>query len=166
MVTSWSSGNIAHFWWNKKPISYTTPQKRATVGAMSILAENKVVDDEWKSLLSIGNFANQLFGAPFKGIQDSHEFWIPHRGFQIPRYWIPVFSQWHLDSGFKSLEGLRIPWAVFWIPKPNARSRIPRANFPRFWIPQAQISWILESGFHYMRQNYFGRRDWQDNPPN
>ena len=41
---------------------------------MSILAKNKVVDDEWKSLLSIGNFANQLIGAPFKGIQDSHEF--------------------------------------------------------------------------------------------
>ena len=126
MVTSWSSGNIAHFWWNKKPISYTTPQKRATVGAMSILAENNVVDDEWKSLLSIGNFANQLFGAPFKGIQDSHEFWIPHRGFQIPRYWIPVFSQWHLDSGFKSLEGLRIPWAVFWIPKPKIPDSISK----------------------------------------
>ena len=119
MVTSWSSGNIAHFWWNKKLISYTTPQKRATVGAMSILAKNKVVDDEWKSLLSIGNFANQLFGAPFKGIQDSHEFWIPRRGFQIPRYWIPVFSQWHLDSGFKSLEGFGIPWAIFWIQKPK-----------------------------------------------
>ena len=160
MVTSWSSGNIAHFWWNKKLISYTTPQKRATVGAMSILAKNKVVDDEWKSLLSIGNFANQLFGAPFKGIQDSHEFWIPRRGFQIPRYWIPVFSQLHLDSGFKSLE----EFLYFGFQSPG--SRIPQANFPRFWIPQEQMSWIPEPCFPYMEQNYFRRRDWQDNPPN
>ena len=27
--------------------------------------------------------------------------------------------QWKLDSGFRSLVGFRIPWAVFWIPKPR-----------------------------------------------
>ena len=142
MVTAWSSGNIAHFWWNKKLISYTTPQKRATVGAMSILAKNKVVDDEWKSLLSIGNFANQLFGAPFKGIQDSHEFWIPRCGFQIPRNWIPVFSQWHLDSGFKSLEEFRIPWTIFRIPKP----RIPDSTGKFSQILDSTRTNVLDSG--------------------
>ena len=34
-------------------------------------------------------------------------------------YWIPVFVSGSLDSGFRSLVGFRIPWAVFWIPKPR-----------------------------------------------
>ena len=29
--------------------------------------------------------------SPCKGIQDSLGFWIPRRGFQIPRWWISVF---------------------------------------------------------------------------
>ena len=44
-------------------------------------------------------------------------------------------GQWNLDSGFQSLVGFRIPWAVF---------RIPLAVFR---IPQAKISHIPESGF-------------------
>ena len=40
--------------------------------------------------------------------------WIPDS-----RYWI--LYRWNLDSGFQSLVGFRIPWAVFRIPK----SRIP-----------------------------------------
>ena len=40
--------------------------------------------------------------------------WIPDS-----RYWI--LDRWNLDSGFQSLVELRIPWAVFRIPK----SRIP-----------------------------------------
>ena len=37
--------------------------------------------------------------ATCKGIQDSLGFWIPRRGLQIPRYWIPVFGSgtWILD---------------------------------------------------------------------
>ena len=27
--------------------------------------------------------------------------------------------RWNLDSRFQSLVGFRIPWTVFWIPKPN-----------------------------------------------
>ena len=34
-------------------------------------------------------------------------------------YWIPVYVSGSLDSGFRSLVGFRIPWAVFWIPKPR-----------------------------------------------
>ena len=46
-------------------------------------------------------------------------------------------SEFHaVDSGFQSLVGFWIPWAVFRNPKPRIR------------IPQAKISWIPESGFH------------------
>ena len=45
--------------------------------------------------------------ASCKGIQDSLGFCIPCRGFRIPA------------TGFQSLVGFRIPWAVFWIPKPR-----------------------------------------------
>ena len=45
--------------------------------------------------------------ASCKGIQDSLGFWIPCRGFRIP------------VTGFQSLVGFRILWAVFWIPKPR-----------------------------------------------
>jgi len=58
--------------------------------------------------------------------------------------------QWNLDSGFQSLVGIRIPWNVFWIPKP----RIPNSTsqiFPVFWIPQSKISQILESWLPYSR---------------
>ena len=34
--------------------------------------------------------------------------------------------QWNLDSGYQSLVGFRIPWAVFQIPKP----RIPDSISP------------------------------------
>ena len=56
--------------------------------------------------------------------------------------------QWNLDSGFQSLVGFQIPWAVFRIPK----SRIPdstRKNFPGFRISQAKLSRIPESGIRY-----------------
>ena len=53
--------------------------------------------------------------------------------------------QWKLDSGFLELySGFQ-----------NPGFRIPQANFPRFWIPQAKISCIPESGFPYIRRKDF-----------
>ena len=59
---------------------------------------------------------------PRKGIQDSLEFWIPHRVFRI-------LGRWTLDSEFQSLVGFQIPWAVMRITK--HRMRIPRAKLSR-----------------------------------
>ena len=48
----------------------------------------------------------------------------------------PSLSQWNLESGFQSLVGFRIPWAVFRIPKPRIPDSTSR-NFPgsRIRIP-------------------------------
>ena len=51
---------------------------------------------------------------------------------------------WNLDSGFQSSMGFRIRWAVFQIPKPRILDPTGKIFF-EFWIPQAKISWILES---------------------
>ena len=78
--------------------------------------------------------------APWKGIQGSLGFSISRCGFQIPGNWIPV-CQWNLDSGFQSIVGFRIPWAVFWIPKP----RIPDSkskNFPDSGI-RIPLPWAI-----------------------
>ena len=72
-----------------------------------------------------------LFGkqesTPYKGIQDSLGFWIPHRGFRIPGtgfqylsvelgFWIPIVTgianSLSCNSGFQS-PGFRIPQAKF-----------------------------------------------------
>ena len=61
--------------------------------------------------------------ASCNGIQDRLGFWIPCRGFRIP------------VTGFQSLVGFRILWAVFWIPKPRKPDstakivRIPESEF-------------------------------------
>ena len=41
-----------------------------------------------------------------------------HSGFHVRD---SSLCQWKLDSGFRSLGEFRIPWAVFWIPKPRIR---------------------------------------------
>ena len=75
---------------------------------------------------------------PCKGIQDSPEFWIPHREFPIPSNWFPFFS---VELGFwtpefQSLVEFWIPWAIFRIPKlriPDSTSKIfrnPESGFP------------------------------------
>ena len=60
--------------------------------------------------------------------------------------WIPDPKCWILDSLSlkQSLEGFWIPSVVFPIPKP----RNPDSTAKTYWfsIPQAKISWILESG--------------------
>ena len=59
-----------------------------------------------------------------------------------PTQWIPVpctgFQPLSVDvgSGFRSLAGSRIRWAVFWIIKLRIRDSTSNINFPRFWIPQ------------------------------
>ena len=61
--------------------------------------------------------------------------------------------QWKLDSGFQNLRdsGLFELYSGF----QNPGFRIPQAYFPRFWIPQAKISCIAESGFPYMKRKDF-----------
>ena len=53
--------------------------------------------------------------APWKGIQD-------------------ILCQWNLDSGFQSLVGLQILWAVVWILKPR--------------IPDSRCQFFRDSGCH------------------
>ena len=71
--------------------------------------------------------------APSKGIQDYLGIWTPGTG-------VRILCQWNLDS----LEGFRIPWAVFWIPKHrilNSKAQdsgfqstgFHKQKFPRFW---------------------------------
>ena len=70
----------------------------------------------------------------FKRIQDSLECWIPRCGFRIPGTGLRIPCQWNLDSGFQSLVGFRIPWAVFWIPTlwfQILRIRLPKVQFFR-----------------------------------
>ena len=57
--------------------------------------------------------------------------------------------QWNLDSGFQSLPGFRIPWAVFQILQ---KARIPdlQESISGFQIPQAKISGTQEFGFLYV----------------
>ena len=60
--------------------------------------------------------------------------------------WIPDPRCWILDSLSlkQSLEGFWIPWAVFPIPKPRILDSTAKTYW--FWIPQAKICLILESG--------------------
>ena len=71
---------------------------------------------------------------PYKGIQDSCEFWIPRRGFRIRV----------MDSDSLSVS------LGFWTPIasgiPAPTSSITRGfQSPGFRIPQAKISWITDS---------------------
>ena len=61
--------------------------------------------------------------------------------------------QWKYDSGSQNLQdsGFLEPYSGF----QNPGFRIPQASFPRFWIPQAKVSCITESGFPYMRRKDF-----------
>ena len=82
----------------------------------------------------------------FKAVLDSG-FHTLGSGFQVLG---SSLFQWNLDSGFQSLVGIRIPWNVFWIPKP----RIPNSTsqiFPVFRIQQSKISQIRESWLPYSR---------------
>ena len=72
------------------------------------------------------SFAVSSLIAPCKGIQDSLGFWIPRRGFPIPRNWIP--GTWILDCN------LQKDCEFFELLLP---------------IPQAKISGIPESGLPY-----------------
>ena len=49
--------------------------------------------------------------------------------------------QWNFHSGYQSLVGFWIPWAVF---------RILQAKFPRFQIPQGKIPRSVGSGFPWV----------------
>ena len=97
-------------------------------------------------LLAIHNHVHP----PCKGIQDSLGFWIPLRGFRISRWWISVFvgGTWILDCNCRWDSRFLELYSGFQSPGFG----IPQANFPRFWIPQAKLSWIPESGFRHIGQ--------------
>ena len=69
----------------------------------------------------------QVGSAPCKGIQDSLGFWIPRCRFRISGSGFQTLS---LEFGFRIsiVIGIRIPWAVFQIPK----AKIPDSTSKRF----------------------------------
>ena len=79
-----------------------------------------------------------LFIAPCKGVQDSLGFWIPSCGFRIP------------DSRFQISLSLSVEFAVILDSNRQWDSGFHEPNYPGFWISQAKISGIPESGFPYM----------------
>ena len=94
---------------------------------------------------------DEPFTNPCMGIRDSLGFWIPGPGFR-PN----TLSMELTDSGFESLVGFPIPWAVFHIPKPripNSEAKIPQAKsngfriqkFSRIPDSEAKICWIPDS---------------------
>ena len=90
----------------------------------------------------ISIFAHANF-APCKRIQDSRRFWTPHHGFQIPGIEFRILCQWSLNSGFQSLVGFQIPWAVFWIPKPKI------LDFTSKTLPDERIRISLHGATNY-----------------
>ena len=99
--------------------------------------------------------------APYKGIQDSIEFWIPRRGlFRTPGS--PIFVRVELDSEFQSLVGFWFSLAIFWIPTPGFRPNFTRKIFldsefnkrklSGFRILQAKTFLNPESGLPHMRR--------------
>ena len=74
---------------------------------------------------------------------------------RIPGTGLLVLCQWNLDSGFQSLVGVRIRWAVFRIPKakiPGCTSKISGS-----WIPNAKISrtWRSEIPLQGAKRKYY-----------
>ena len=55
--------------------------------------------------------------------------------------------QQNLDSGFQSLVGFRIPWAVFRIQKPRIRDTTSKILLDSGFLKQNWISRISDSGF-------------------
>ena len=90
----------------------------------------------------ISNFARANF-APCKGIQGSLGFWLPQHGFRIPGIEFRILCQWSLNSGFQSLVGFQIPWAVFWIPKPKI------LDFTSKTLPDERIRISLHGATNY-----------------
>ena len=76
------------------------------------------------------------------------ESWILYSRFLVLDY---SLCQWNLDSGFYSLVGFRIPWAVLLIPKPTIPdstaiiSRILKSGFP--YLQRAKCSGIISIGY-------------------
>ena len=77
---------------------------------------------------------SKAFVTPWKGIRDSLGMCV----FQDTG--IQILCKWHLYSGFQSFEGFRITGAVFWIP-PAQISRILESGFPQ---KGRQFGWYCE----------------------
>ena len=76
----------------------------------------------------------QFCFAPCEGIKGSLGFWTPRHGFRIPGTGFQIF-----------FSGTWIP-VVNGIPDSKAQdSGFNRQTFPRFWIPHAKMSKILDS---------------------
>ena len=70
----------------------------------------------------------------YKIIQESLRFWIPCCEFQLKDSRFLVSVTWILDSLSSILDSKA------------QDSRFHKKKIPRFWIPWAKISWILEFG--------------------
>ena len=72
-------------------------------------------------------------------------------GFQTPEVRIPCL--WNLDSGFQSFAGSLIIQDGLTTDSKAQDAGFHMQTFPRFWIPQAQISPTPESGVPDMGQS-------------
>ena len=52
--------------------------------------------------------------------------------------------QWNLDSGFQSLVGFRIPWAVFRIPKPGIPDSISKFSWFQGSLAWGELVWAKQ----------------------
>ena len=104
---------------------------------------------------------DQCEGNPRQSLDSGSTPWIPDSlslelGFRIPKPSIShstrqisripstgfrIYCEWNLDSGFQSLVGFRIPWAVHRIPKP----RKPDSTAKLCWIPNPTSENLTDS---------------------
>ena len=67
-----------------------------------------------------------------------------------------ILCQWNLDSGFQSLVGFRIHWAVFTIPKP----RIPDSRIRNFPGSGIRIHFVWPSFVYFLAVHYYITPHW------
>ena len=101
-------------------------------------------------VLSKRSFSKSWGIVTCKGIQNSLGFRIPRHGFRIPGTGFRILCERNLDSGFQSLEGLRIPWDVYSLFQ-SLGSRIIQGKISP--IPESGISFWGERYLHPTQEN-------------
>ena len=86
---------------------------------------------------------------PRKGIQDSLGLWIQRRRFRI-------LSKWNLDTGFQSLVGFWIPWAVTRTPK----HRMPESTSTLSRVPLHEATECSQTLLLSLRPQTFQHIQW------
>ena len=97
--------------------------------------------------------------ALYKGIQDSLGFWVLRRRIRDSPVLDSSPCQWNLqilDSNLQKDSGFLKLYSGFQSPG----FRILQENFPKFWIPQAKISWIPESTWGEKSLLWADKRIW------